>query len=470
MLRFISLIALLFALPSTLLAQSVSLKPQVDRRIELLSIVFRLAGNNEYNGDDFAAYVRDIHQHFDAYKTHPAVVMAKQVAQANGVSFDAVMSMAIHLEQPPSLTPIVAFTNAHLDKRWGATNAEKFATLLQKFYQDAHCQQFFDQHEAMYQTAINRFSQVLDKIDKNWYKQYYGTLPAGKFNVVIGIGNGGGNYGPKAILPNEQEEIYAIMGTWAVDSTQNPVYSEGAVLPTIIHEFNHSFVNALIDKHEDELEAAGKAIFPNVAEQMRRQAYTNWKTMFYESLVRASVVRYMASHNQEGSTANRQLRDEEARGFIWTQGLVDLLNDYENNRSQYPTLSSFMPRVVEFFGKTATDLPALQQAYDQKRAHVVAVEPLTGQTQVIDPTLTELVVRFDKPMNPKKISINLGTKGKEHFPLRDVIGFSDNNRSIRLKVALKPNWDYSFWLTDRGFQTPEGYPLVEHEVAFKTSN
>lgn len=470
MLRSLPALALFIGISFELLAQTVALKPQVDRRIELMSIVFRLAGNDEYNGHQFATYVQDIHQHFDAYKTHPAVLMAKQVAQDNGVGFDAVMSMAIHLTQPPSLKPIATFTKTHLDKRWGTTNAEKFATLLEQFYRDAHCQQFFNQHEAVYQRAVNRFSQVLNKVDAGWYKQYYGIRPTGRFNVVIGVGNGGGNYGPNATLPNGKEEIYAIMGTWAVDSTKNPVYDEEAVLPIIVHEFNHSFVNSLIDQHADKLEAAGKTIYPPVADKMRPQAYSNWKTMFSESLVRASVVRYLVKHNSDNSASRRQIREEEARGFIWTQGLVDLLNDYESNRGQYPTLSSFMPPIVRFFGQIATDFPAFQQAYNQKRAHVVGIEPLTGKTQAIDPRLTELVIRFDKPMNPKKVSINIGSTGKDHFPLQGIIGFSDDNQTLTLKIGLKPNWDYSFWLTDKSFQTPDGYPLVEHEVAFKTGN
>jgi hypothetical protein len=139
----------------------------------------------------------------------------------------------------------------------------------------------------MYQRAIHRFSQVLQKVNTGWYKQYYGTGPTGRFNVVIGVGNRGGNYEAKAILPNGQGEIYTIMDTWAVDSTKNSVYEEDAVLPIIVHEFNHSFVNALIDQHEGELEAVGKTIYPQVADKMRRQVYSNWKTMFYESLVRA---------------------------------------------------------------------------------------------------------------------------------------------------------------------------------------
>lgn len=454
--------------PLSLLAQPAPLKSQVDRRVELLSIVFRLAGNEEYNGNQFASYVRDIHQHFDAYKTHPAVAMAQQLAQDNGVGFDAVMSMAIHVEQPPSLRPIMPFARANVDSRWGTANADAFARLLHQFYQDARCQVFFDQHQALYQTAADRFDQVLRKVDVGWYKLYYGTTPAGTFNVVVGVGNGGGNYGPKVILPNGREDVYAIMGTWAADSTGNPTYDESAVLPIIIHEFNHSFVNTLVDKNKAELAAFGPTIFSQVEEPMNRQAYAGWQTMINESLVRASVVRYLLTHEPDGLAARRQLRQEESRAFIWTEQLVDLLGEYESSRTQYPTLSDFMPRITQFFGQVAAGFPAIQKAYDQKRAHVLSVEPLADKTTGVDPALTELTIRFDKPMNPKKISIALSDEGKDHMPLRDVIGFSDDGRSLRLKIALKPDWSYSFRLTDTSFQTPDGYPLVEYTVAFKT--
>lgn len=43
--------------------------PKVDKRVELLSIVFRLAGNREYNQDIFKDYVKDIHDHLTNIET-----------------------------------------------------------------------------------------------------------------------------------------------------------------------------------------------------------------------------------------------------------------------------------------------------------------------------------------------------------------------------------------------------------------
>lgn len=71
--------------------------PRVDERVELLSIVFRLAGNHEYNSRRFKLYTDKIYEHYTPYKDHELIHFAKRLRKENGVSFDAVMSMAIHL-------------------------------------------------------------------------------------------------------------------------------------------------------------------------------------------------------------------------------------------------------------------------------------------------------------------------------------------------------------------------------------
>ncbi|KAB2841791.1 MAG: DUF4932 domain-containing protein, partial [Melioribacteraceae bacterium] len=108
--------------------------PKIDKRVELLSIVFRLAGNREYNMDMNKNYVKDIHDFFDKYKNHPLIVLAGNLYETRGVGFDAVMKMAVHVTQPPELSPIVPFTSEVPESRWGKENAEKFLVLLKQFY------------------------------------------------------------------------------------------------------------------------------------------------------------------------------------------------------------------------------------------------------------------------------------------------------------------------------------------------
>lgn len=329
--------------------------PKVDKRTELLSIVFRLAGNFEYNDDTYRNYVTDIHNHFDKYKDHPLITFATELSNKNGVSYDAVMFMAIHLEQPPSLNPIVPFSSKIPERRWGQDNANKFVGLLKQFYVDAKCEEFFKEHEGLYKFAQEKFVPVYKALDINWYNQYYGVQPEGSLNIIIGLGLGGGNYGPKLIYPDGKEEIYAIMGTSSIDSTNKPFYTVDNYLPTLIHEFNHSYVNHLTKKYEKDFESSGAKLFDLVKAGMGSQRYTNWQTMMNEALVRASVIRYILKHNPDGKAAKSQLISEFGKGFFWIKGLVESLGVYEKNRNKYPTLQSYMPILITFYNEVAKE-------------------------------------------------------------------------------------------------------------------
>lgn len=144
-----------------------------------------------------------------------------------------------------------------------------------------------------------------------------------------------------------------MLGVWKTDSAGLPEFTSD-MLGTVVHEFCHSFANPVIARHESELAAAGENIFRHVASQMRSQAYGNAGTMLRESLVRASTVRfYEQFHGAEA--ARRAAQSEASRGFAWTSDLSRLLGEYEAQRHKYPTLDSFVPRLVEFFNKYAED-------------------------------------------------------------------------------------------------------------------
>jgi hypothetical protein len=91
--------------------------PVIDERVELLSIVARMAGFQEYNDSSLMPYVKAIHQHFDRYQQHPVILLARQIRDSMGLGFDGVMSMAVHLSPPPAFAPVVAFGVSVPDRR-----------------------------------------------------------------------------------------------------------------------------------------------------------------------------------------------------------------------------------------------------------------------------------------------------------------------------------------------------------------
>ena len=111
-----TLILTLILLSSNLYSQSNS---KVDKRVELLTIIARLAEFDEYCSTPLIKYGRDIDDFFKGHKNHKVVSIFKQLREEQGLGYDAVMSMAVHLNPPPTLTPKVEITIDVLDNRWG---------------------------------------------------------------------------------------------------------------------------------------------------------------------------------------------------------------------------------------------------------------------------------------------------------------------------------------------------------------
>jgi hypothetical protein len=470
--RLSSVILLIFACTRPSFGSEGPLSSKVDPRVELLSVVFRLAGNPEYNMSPLKTYTADIDRYFSPYKEHPAVALARKLASEKDVGFDAVMSLAVHLSPPPALKPLVTFANDIPDARLGKDNAVLFSQRLAEFYRDTHFGRFLVSHQSLYHLAEERFQVVLTDVDLNWYNTFYGNVRAGQFHLILGMNNGGGNYGPRVVWPDGHEEFFSIIGCWTQDDSGNPTYNAD-YLPTVIHEFNHSFVNPAFAEHKREFASAGQ-IYERVADKMREQAYGNSDTMVIESLVRAAVIQYLETRGRESREIGERIREEQRNGFVWMDELVDLLRQYTSQRSRYPTFESFMPVAAQYYRSLAPRMTELIASFNQHCVHVIGMQPFPNDSANADPEIKELIITFDKPLDPEAgprhhgYSISLGPDGNDHYPINGIPEFLPDNRSIKLPVALKPDWNYSFVLTPLAFASPDGYPLETYTIAFKT--
>jgi len=447
-----------------------SLRVVVDPRVELLSLIFRLAGNPEYSEATVKSYDEDAEKQFGKFRGHAVVNLAQELRRTHNVSYDAVMKMAVHLtdaEQVKLKLPLQPWPEG-LDRRWTAGDVSNFLAAAQQFVKDSSFKEFIEQHRPLYQTTVTRMQTLMEKeAHLDWFDAYFGRRPQAGFTVVLRLlSGGGGSYGLHFRAADGSEELYCVLGVRQTDKQGLPEFPR-AVLPTVVHEFCHSYANPLIERHLAELRASGDALFENVAGRMRSQAYGNAQTMLKESLVRACVIRYLRQYEGE-EAARRRIEVEKRNGFLWMQEMSDLLGDYEAHREKYPTLEDFSPRLAAFFTETAkkqADLAA-------KRPKVVSMIPANG-AQDVDPGLISIQVLFDRPMADK--SWSLVGKGP-HFPSFPKIGegahFDAQHKVWTVPVELKPDWSYEFMLNSEtyvGFASQEGVPLQPVSVTFKTA-
>ena len=319
-----------------------------------MSIICHLAGYPEYNTDMGGEYINEIDKYFSDYKKHQAVLMLDSLRRKNGIGYDAPMAFAINLQKNDDRFTIINDTILP-ERRWQGVDLEKVTDIFNEFYKDSEFSNFIESHKLFYEDICNLFDEnVNSKFTQEWYNRFYGMPPVDDFKIVIGFTNGGGNYGPSVDKTKDNKEFYAIIG-YALNEKGEPYYlsDPDMYLNTLVHEFNHSFVNPLANnpKYKAEIEKAGHELLTLSRKVMRRNAYSNWESIINESLVRAAVILYLMENNTGEKEIRQSIIEEMSIGFYWMPEMVKCLQYYKNNRDTFPTFESYYPKIIEFFKK-----------------------------------------------------------------------------------------------------------------------
>src|SRR5437870_7227699 len=386
---------LLLVLPLThVAAQSKELRIGVDRRVELIGIIFKLAGSEEFSPTHLPQYGADIDQFFGAHRNHEAVMLARGLRERYGVGQARVMAIPIRLTDPPELKERVPFDSV---SGWPAPAAEtrRFVEAARRFAIDSRANDFFTSHRTLYDSVDGRIRPALERaVDLAWFAPYFGIPSDRIFVVVPFLVAAEGNYGPCVQPPSGPRECYSIVGNTPPDSTGYPKYDAG-MAGLLVHEFGHGFVNPLGNAHRAEFERSAPRIHALVAAAMDIQSYP-WPSMVNETLDHATEARYIGAHGD-----NVQLRDfyrGQLRGsWFWTEELATLYAQYEANRNAYPTFAAFLPRIIAYFDSLPDRVPAMPARYDVLRPKIVSLS-IAKRSDSVEPGLQEMVVRFDLPV------------------------------------------------------------------------
>jgi hypothetical protein len=323
--------------PKATSEKSAALTVRVDRRVEVMAILQRLAAASEYLGTPTTTYVSDVTTRFRPFSEHPAVVRTRELRAQYGIAFDAPMWLAVQLDDKLYLK------GRPLDGRWANVDIDGYLVLVRDFVTATKFDEFFAAHAPYFARVEARLRGAIAKEDPtSWFDTFFGARPGAKFIVVAGMLTGTHNFGP-----HSETELYQILGMSHVDFDELP-FIDDALIELLVHETAHAYINPLFAKHHAELAPHGERLLARVAEPMRKQAYPTWEIMLNEQGVRAVTTRYLRER-KGAAAADAAIAREEARSFLWTRPLADLLGTYEAQRQQYPDLEAFMPKIVELF-------------------------------------------------------------------------------------------------------------------------
>lgn len=322
---------------------------EVDPRVEIIAIVFRLAGNPEFNEGTLRPYFKAIERHFGDFDNHPVVKMAAQLHKKRLMSCDGPMSLAVHVDHDFRLRKIAEQWPSTLDERWNKQETAEFLEKTRAFAIETKFNEFFKAQCEIYQTGINSCKEMIGPLDVGqWMKDYFGVEDCGDLKLVLGFVNGFSNYGVR-FTSNQTSEKYAIVGMRPFDP-ENTIIFRPMQIGTTVHEFCHSFANPVVEKYMEQMRPAGEKLFAAHEAAMRMSGYQKWESLMYETAVRACVMNFVRQ-KFEPMYMDYFLKAENRAGFIWIEDVGNFLMAYENQRDKYHTFESFFPELVAFLNE-----------------------------------------------------------------------------------------------------------------------
>jgi len=306
----------------------------VDRRAELVAIVFRLAGADEYADPKGTRYLLDVDATFAPFAKHPAIVATRALVHDHHIGFEAPMELAIHLDDHLAV-------QGTLGERWQHVDVPAYAAQLRAFAADAKFDAFFAAHHDYITAVEERFRTALAKENPGpWFADFFGGT-ATHFVVIPGLVQGPNNYGA-----HDDHAMYQFMGLGFPPLDGLPTIDDG-VIAIVVHEMAHSFINPVFDRHRAELVPIADPLFALVEPAMTAQHYGATQIMLNESGVRAITTLYIRDRKGDAAAA-AATRNEVRNGFIWTAELAHVLAT-----KKHVALDAYMPKIVEFFAAQA---------------------------------------------------------------------------------------------------------------------
>lgn len=359
-------------------------KVTVDPRIELMSAVQLLSGyQDKYPGlitrFDFP-YKQKMADYFGKYKDHRAVRLFDEMSK-KGFNYDTPPSLMLCLSDIPALelrSPSGCFSPEYskhlLESCGGEKQMREFVDALRDFARVTDFQKFFDANQDTYKSIIHKVEGDIGNTDIiGPVEGYYGSGKPLRYTIILAPLFQQGGFGPTLQRPDGERELYDICGPFGAEQGLPTFGNADHIREIAWHEFGHSFVNPLADKHKRTLDKYS-SLFNPIASPMRGQAYDNWQTCINEHVIRAVLARLI--YKVQGSKAAEEcVEGESIMGFAYVKPLCKRLEDYEKHRDKYPTLESFFPELVGVFKSLHESLRSGQLGADLYGMKIEIGEP-----------------------------------------------------------------------------------------------
>ena len=325
------------------LCVSAEVRVETIEAYEFLAALSRVAGYPEFCQEN-SSYAQEIDSWFQQYMNHETVEYHKKLRTTHNIMYDAIATMGVHLTIENGALVLIPNTKIE-ETRWAGVNINEAVSKYNQYYQETNFHELYMAHKDEFEEVVNDYrNRVLPYFDEGWYNAFYGVEAKDNFWVVIGFNNGSNHYGVSRQIADNKRDVFNV-GMY--NRNGDPASSSS----TLIHEFNHSFVNPLLNKtaNYNMMKDNGSRLLELSYLAMTTLAYGTWTGVINESVVRAGVIIYMLEHNYTKKEIEDNLLENIRCGFTWIPELVEKMRYYESHRDEFKTLNDFYPEINKCF-------------------------------------------------------------------------------------------------------------------------
>lgn len=346
---------------------------KIDPRIELYNAMGVILGNPGITPNNLK-YKQEVKSYFIKHRNHPALQTLMKTIQG-GWGIDGPIFFMLQLNENFKLQP--GLKEEVIRRGGGQENLNVLANQIKDFYRTTKFSTFFNQQAEFYNLILkNTAFNFKDFEEVPRIEKYYG-LRNTSYTIILNLLGGYGNFG-NFVSSAQGNHLYAVIETPFANGNLPTIIPTLETYSLVFHEFSHSFVNHLVDKHRNSVLKSEK-LFEPIKESMKNQGYDNWITIVQEHIVRATTTRLAESKYGKQLADRNYYQLEIGKRFIFVEALVEKLKEYEQNRSVYKNFNQFFPELIKVFQTVQqSDIDRLQRKVELIREPNVSQIPKPG--------------------------------------------------------------------------------------------
>lgn len=123
--------------------------------------------------------------------------------------------------------------------------------------------------------------------------------------------------------------------------------------------------------------------------------------------------------------------------------------------------------LIDGTGYFSTTIDQLRKTDEKNRPKILGIRQFENGAKNIDPDINRITIGFSEKLNGYSTGVDYSDLGESAFPTITNRYWSADSASWTMEVALEPEKQYKFWIT-QNFRTDNDIPVLPYLIEFRT--